>query len=181
MSDRSDRALARDAALGDQEAFGEIVDRYGPDMFRFARRMVGDEHDARDVVQEALVSAWRNIGSFEARSTLRTWLYRLVNRRAVDLQRRRRPTPIDDVSLQGVLDRALDDPERDAIDGELVRALEAALEELPPSQRAAWLLREIEGLSYDEVAASLGVSPDSARGHLARARKNLAERMSPWR
>ncbi len=181
MSTRSDRALVRDAALGDKRAFSEVVDRYGADMYRFAFRMVADEHDARDVVQEALVSAWKNIGTFEARSSLRTWLYRLVNRRAVDLQRRRKPTPTDDEAIQGLLQRASDDPERDAIGSAMVRALQAALDELPTTQRAAWILREIEGLSYDEIAQAVGTTPDSARGHLQRARTSLAGRMESWR
>lgn len=181
MSTRSDRALVRDAALGDRQAFDAIVDRYGADMYRFAFRMVADEHDARDVVQEALVSAWKNIATFEARSSLRTWLYRLVNRRAVDLQRKRKPTPTDDDAIQTMLQRAFDDPERDAIGSAMVQALQAALDELPPTQRASWILREIEGLSYDEIATSLTITPDSARGHLQRARKSLAERMESWR
>ena len=93
-SQRSDAALARAARLGDVEAFAAIVDRHGPVMRRYARFILGDDDDASDATQDALVSAWRGLDSFRGDSALRTWLFTLVSRRAADLQRKRRPSKL---------------------------------------------------------------------------------------
>lgn len=178
----SDDALVRAARVGDEEAFREIVDRYGPGMYRYALRQVGgSEVDAAEVTQEAFISAWKSLGTFEGRSSLKTWLFRLVHRRASDLQRHRRPTPIDDALLSRVVSPADDNPLQDLLDSELLAALQMALNELPWHQRATWLLREVEGLSYAEIGVALGLPVGSVRGHLHRGRRTLAERMARWR
>ena len=178
----SDAALVRAARLGDDDAFGEIVDRYGPGMLRYARRLVnGSDADAGEVVQEAFISAWKSLDSFRGESSLKTWLFRLVHRRAVDLLRHRRPTPIDDELLSRVVRVADDNPLQDVLDSELLEALQEALDELPWNQRSAWLLREVEGLGYDEIAHAMGTTVGSVRGHLHRGRRQLAERMARWR
>ncbi len=178
----SDAALVRAARVGDEEAFQLIVDRHGPGMYRYARRLVGgSDADAAEVTQEAFISAWRSLGTFAGRSSLKTWLFRLVHRRAVDLQRHRRPTPINDDLLSRMVRPAQDNPLQQVLDTELLTALQAALDELPWHQRAAWLLREVEGLSYDEIAEALALPVGSVRGHLHRGRRTLAERMARWR
>ena len=178
----SDGALVRAARLGDDDAFGQIVDRYGPGMLRYARRLVnGSDADAGEVVQEAFISAWKSLDSFRGESSLKTWLFRLVHRRAVDLLRHRRPTPIDDDLLSRVATVADDNPLQDVLDSELLEALQEALDELPWNQRSAWLLREVEGLGYDEIALAMGTTVGSVRGHLHRGRRQLAERMARWR
>lgn len=178
----SDAALVRAARLGDDEAFGELVDRHGPSMLRYARRLVsGSDADAAEVVQEAFISAWKSLESFRGESAIRTWLFRLVHRRAVDLQRTRRPTPIDDELMSRVVRSADDNPLQDVLDSELLEALQEALDELPWNQRAAWLLREVEGMGYEEIARTLGTTAGSVRGHLHRGRRQLAERMARWR
>lgn len=178
----SDGALVRAARLGDDDAFGELVDRYGPGMLRYARRLVnGSDADAGEVVQEAFISAWKGLDSFRGESSLKTWLFRLVHRRAVDLLRHRRPTPIDDDLLSRVVKVADDNPLQDVLDSELLEALQEALDELPWNQRSAWLLREVEGLGYDEIAHAMGTTVGSVRGHLHRGRRQLAERMARWR
>ena len=178
----TDAALVRAARLGDDEAFRVVVDRFGPGMYRYALRLVGGSHaDATEVTQEALISAWKSLDGFEGRSALRTWLFRLVHRRAADLHRHRRATPIDDELLSHVVREARDNPLQDVLDAELLAALQQALDELPWNQRAAWLLKEVEGLSYEEIAATLSLSVDSVRGHLHRGRRTLQERMARWR
>ncbi|MFC5676133.1 RNA polymerase sigma factor [Aeromicrobium endophyticum] len=177
-----DHVLVRRVRLGERSAFDAIIERHGPGMYRFALRMVGgDRTDAGEVVQEAFISAWKNITTFEARSTLRTWLFSLVSRRAADLQRKRRPTPVSDDLLTVIAPAARHDPLQEVMDKELVAALQAALAELPHQQRAVWLLREVEQMSYDDIATTLVMTPDSVRGQLHRGRKNLAERMAQWR
>jgi len=177
----ADAALVRAARIGDAEAFGQIVDRYGPGMYRYALRLVGDENDAREVTQEALLSAWRSLPGFGERSSLKTWLFRLVHRRAVDLQRRRRPTPINDDLLSRIVEPAPDNPLQDVLDAELLAALQQALDELPWHQRATWLLKEVEEMTYEEIAGALAMPIGSVRGHLHRGRRTIAERMTRWR
>ncbi|SDD13076.1 RNA polymerase sigma-70 factor, ECF subfamily [Nocardioides lianchengensis] len=178
----SDEALVRAARLGDEVAFATIVDRHGPGMHRYALRLVGGrDADAAEVAQDALVSAWRSLPSFGGDSALRTWLFRIVHRRAADLTRRRRPVPIDDQLLSHLVPEAAENALRSILDEELVEALQRCLDELPWHQRAVWLLREVEGMSYDEIASTLSLSVGSVRGHLHRGRRTISERMARWR
>lgn len=177
----TDGALVRAARLGDAQAFAVIVDRHGPAMYRYAVRLLHHNADAVEVVQEAFISAWKNLHTFQGGSNLRTWLFRLVSRRSADLQRRRRPIPISDDLLSTMAPSAHDDPLQQAMNDELLGALRRALAELPWHQRAAWLLREVEAMSYDEIAFALELPVGSVRGHLHRARKAVAARMATWR
>lgn len=181
LEDASEAALVRAARLGDQAAFGRLVDLHGPSLLRYARRLTGNEHDARDVVQEAFLSAWRDLAGFEGRSSVRTWLFRIVHRRCVDSQRVRRPTPVADDLIARIAEPAPDDPLAEVLRTELLAALQVALAGLPPPQRSTWLLREVEGLSYEEIAEVMRVPVGSVRGHLHRGRRALAEKMEMWR
>lgn len=178
----SDAALARAAGVGDEEAFATIVQRYGPGMHRYALRLVGgSDADAAEVTQDAFVSAWKSLGSYNATASLKTWLFRIVHRRAVDLNRRRTAVPIDDQLLSHLVPEAEDNALRSLLDDELLEALQKCLDELPWHQRAVWLLRELEEMSYDEIATTLAIPVGSVRGHLHRSRRTIAERMARWR
>lgn len=181
LSEPSNETLVRAARLGDEAAFAAIVNRHGPPMRRYALFILGNDADASDATQEALVSAWTALQTFRGDSTLRTWLFTLVSRRAADLQRKRRPTPIDDAGLEPRLEPVADVAVAGALENELVTALRGALQELPLLQRSCWLLREVEGLSYDEIATALSTTPTSVRGCLSRARATLATKMEAWR
>lgn len=178
----TDAALVRAARLGDEAAFAEIVDRHGPGMHRYASRLVGgDAADAAEVAQDALVSAWKALPTFAGTSSLRTWLFRIVHRRAADLARRRRPVPIDDQLLSHLVPPSGENALRSVLDDELVAALQACLNELPWHQRSVWLLREVEEMSYEEIASTLSMTVGSVRGHLHRGRRTISERMARWR
>lgn len=181
LAERSDDALLRAARLGDTDAFAAVVHRHGPGMRRYARLILGDDEDAADATQDALVSAWRALATFRGDSSLRTWLFTLVSRRAADLQRRRRAVPVEDEQLERRLPALPDVAAGRAVEADLLAALRAALQELPWRQRACWLLREVEGLGYDEIAAALGVTSGQVRGYLHRGRADLARRMEAWR
>ena len=173
----SDDSLRRAAALGDTDAFAEILDRHGPAMFRYARRLLNDHGDAEEVVQDAFVAAWKALPDFRGDATLRTWLFTITGRKAVDVLRKKRPTPIEDDLLADV-PAANADPAEGA---GLLQALDAALAQLPYLQRAAWLLREVEQLSYAEIATALNTTPTVVRGQLARGRAALQDRLEEWR
>lgn len=180
--ERTDHVLTRRAALGDRTAFAEIFDRHASALYRLAVRMLdGDNQAAEDAVQEALTKAWLQIDGFRGDSSLRTWLFRLTANECHNSRRRRRPIPIDDKLIAALSTDSAPSAE-DATGGRfLLEELDVALRELPWRQRATWLLREVEGLSYDEIATALSTTPTVIRGQLHRARATLAVRMARWR
>ena len=166
-----DAALAR-RARRDPAAFSELVRRHTPALRRYALRL-GAGGDADDVVQEALLKAWRQVGSFDpSRASLTTWLHRIVHNQAIDTWRRRPPTD----SMQAEQDEHADphaDAERAAVNRDVWRVLDA----LPERQRAALVLRQLQGFSQREAAAILDVSEDALESLVARARRALRERL----
>ncbi|MBN4925435.1 sigma-70 family RNA polymerase sigma factor [Hoyosella rhizosphaerae] len=180
LSALSDEVLARRAALGARPEFNEIVRRHGPALFRYAKRMLADQGDAEDAVQEAFVAAWKSLPDWEGRSALRTWLFTIVARKATDHLRKRRPTPAE-ITTDSAATDPHSNPEQKARYNNLLAALEQALTALPTGQRSVWLLREVEGLSYSEIGEVLAMSYDSVRGNLARARSTLGGALSEWR
>lgn len=177
-----DEVLARRAGLGDRRAFGSIVDRHGPSLYRYAHRMLDDPRDTEDCVQEAFAAAWTSLPNFEGRSSLRTWLFAVTAHKVRSLQRRRSRTALPlPFAPDDEVDRRAVDPQRSAEDADLLDALNAVLHELPAGPRSAWLLREVEGLSYDQIAEVSGTTPSTVRGQLHRARAYLIPRMEAWR
>ena len=182
VDDMSDLVLARRAGLGDREAFATIFDRHAAAMFRYAVNMLdGDVDAAEDAVQDALERAWFNLPTFRGEAQLRTWLFRITANVVLSARRRRRPIAVDDALLTALPATPEAEPVHQVEHAELRAALELALTELPWRQRAAWLLRETEGLSYDEIADVLQTSGAVVRGQLHRARGTLAVRMVQWR
>ena len=150
-------------------------------MFRYAVHMLdGDTHHAEDAVQEALTQAWVHLPQYRGDSGLQTWLFRITANCVLSARRRRRPIAMEDWILT-VPAGPDTDPVINAQHGELWVELDAALGELPWRQRAAWLLRELEGLPYEEIADILDTTPTVVRGQLYRARRTLAARMAKWR
>jgi RNA polymerase sigma-70 factor, ECF subfamily len=178
-----DPALLAAAARGNGTAFDMLVRRHTPRMYRVALRVVGEPADAEDVVQDAWISAWRALPRFRGDSAPSTWLYRVVINAALGLLRRQRPVvPLDTETVQGMLvvDEA-DDPEHAVLRSEQIAEVHRALATLDPSQRVPLVLREFEGLSYEEVAAVLDISVSAVRSRLHRARSALLSRLGPGR
>ncbi|MGC5256556.1 RNA polymerase sigma factor [Gordonia sp. DT218] len=176
----SDDELAAAAAVGDREAFAVLVARVSPGLLRYLRRMVSDPQTAEDLAQETLLHAWKSLPDFGFRSSFRTWMFAIAHRRTVDQYRRRRDVPTDEGRFVELADPA-PLPAEQAEHSSLVDALRHELANLPPTSRAAWWLRETEGLSLDEIARVLQISTGSVRGHLQRSRRYLSARLAPWR
>jgi RNA polymerase sigma-70 factor (ECF subfamily) len=176
-----DRELAAAAAAGSIEAFEELVRRHGPALYRYARRMTRDADAVNDIVQETFVAAWRQIGNFRGDSAVLTWLFAICARKVTDSHRVKRAIPIDDRLIEPVSQDAGASPFTFASNSAFLDAMEEALAELPPRQRAVWMLREIEMLTFPEVGNILNLSPDAARGHHHRARVTLQQRLQQWR
>ncbi|HWD06754.1 MAG TPA: sigma-70 family RNA polymerase sigma factor [Amycolatopsis sp.] len=166
-------ALVAAAVSGEVAAFDTLVRRHTPMMYRVALRITGSPAEAEDVVQEAWLAAWRSLGTFRHESAVSTWLYRVVANGSLALVRRNRPTvPIETVPPHEV---PTDDgsPERQVVRAEQVDEVLRAIARLDVAQRVPLVLRELEGLSYEEVAEVLEVSIPALRSRLHRARVAL--------
>ncbi|WP_283508705.1 RNA polymerase sigma factor [Rhodococcus sp. G-MC3] len=168
------------AALGDTDAFEQIVSHYGPEMLRYARNMLSDEGAAEEVVQDAFVAAWKGLDTFRGDSKLRTWLFSMVSHKVVDHRRRRSMAPAEDWVFERRSTDSNVDPEKRASSDDFMRDLGKALTELPYRQRACWLLREVEGMTHPEIGQIMTLSAGAVRGQLLRARATLSERLAAW-
>jgi len=173
----SDRFLVAAAQAGDLQAFEALVRRHQDSAYRVALRMLGSKADAEDTAQEALVQAWRRLSTFRGESAFSTWLYRIVTNRCLNVRAARRPME----ALPDVLMNRDGDPPEALERSERLHALAHGLLELSAEQRAALVLRELEGLSYEEIAQVLGVSVPAVKGRIHRARLALLEASATWR
>ncbi|SHE70382.1 RNA polymerase sigma factor [Streptoalloteichus hindustanus] len=182
-----DATLATRAAHGDIVAFETLLRRHSDRVLGLALRTLGDRAESEDVTQEVFVIAWRRLGELAEPAAVRTWLFRIAHRRCLAVLRQRRDRRTDPVGTlpepggEAVSGGAAADPARVAEASAGVAALRRALAGLPPPQRAVWLLAEVDGLSYAEIARVVGVSDQAVRGRLSRARASLAEAMRAWR
>ena len=179
LADAPDAVLAERAGDGDVAAFETLARRHAPLMRAYARRLVRSPEEADDVVQDALITAWKDIGSLKDGAAGKAWLMRIVGNRAIDTGRRRK-------SHENFADQPDQadhqaSPEDVAVAGSTRTALNSALARLPEEQRRGWVLKEFGGQSYEEIAEALGISVTSVRGRLARARTRLVTEMEEWR
>lgn len=174
-----DGIVAGRAMDGDTAAFAVLVRRYTPMMRAYTQRMLNASSDVDDIVQETFVTAWQRFSELDDPAKVKSWLMRIVSRKAVDRIRALRSTlDVDDVEQSAPLRST---PARIVEARAGIEALGAALQELPAAQRECWVLREMGGYSYDEIATELDISVSTARGLLARARKYMIVRMEEWR
>jgi RNA polymerase sigma-70 factor (ECF subfamily) len=183
----SDLALIRRVQQGDRSAFDLLVAKYQHKILNLVMRYVKDPSEALDVAQEAFLKAYRAAPSFRGESAFYTWLYRIAINTAKNylVAARRRPAAVDidfaDVEQFEALTKQsdIDTPERLALTEEIGSAVEAAIQELPEELRTAILLREIEGMSYEEIAATMDCPVGTVRSRIFRAREAIEERLRP--
>jgi RNA polymerase sigma-70 factor, ECF subfamily len=163
MNDASD---VEAAIKGDEPAFSALVDRHAPACLRYATRMLGNREDAEDVTQETFIRVHRALARYDASMSFRTWVMSiLINRcRTAMQQKRRRDARV--VFDEASVDRA---PARDGHDADLRDAIERALGTLDESQREAFLLKHVEMMSYDEIAAITGAGVSALKMRVQRA------------
>lgn len=179
LEQADDRIVAGRAMDGDVDAFAVLVRRYTPMMRAYTHRMLNASADVDDIVQESFVTAWQRFGELDDPSKVKSWLMRIVSRKAVDRIRAIRPLlDVDDIDRPAPAHAS---PAQVVEARAGVAALGAALRELPDAQRECWVLREIGGYSYEEIAEELGIPATTARGLLARARRYMIVRMEEWR
>jgi RNA polymerase sigma-70 factor (ECF subfamily) len=172
-----DVELIAAAQNGDRDAFDELVRRTFVDTFTLARRLTGNEEDARDVVQEAYLRAWRGIGKFRGEAQFSTWMYRITaNAGATHMRKRRRhrAEPLAEVT-EPVDTRPDAQPATAAEAADSLERIGAALDELPPKLRSLVVLKDVYGLPHEAIAEELGISVPAAKVRLHRARRKLRD------
>lgn len=178
----TEQQLVARAKQGDQDAFSQLVEANQNKVYTLALRMTGSPEDGADLAQEAFLRAWRSLPSFQGESSFSTWLYRLTSNLCIDFLRRekRRKASASVTSLDdedGTYSMEIPDhrfnPESEAERRELRAALEQALCKLSDEHRQALVLRELEGLSYAEIAARLSLESGTVKSRIARARLAL--------
>lgn len=166
-----------EARRGDRSAFDELVRRTYVDTYTLAVRLTGNEEDAQDVVQETYLRAWKSLKRFRGDAAFTTWLYRITANASytlVDRRRRRRTSPIEDVPEQ--IDTRVEARTEDLVGANLgLSELSASLDLLSPSLRSLVILKDVYGLSHEEIAEDLGISVSAAKVRLHRGRKRLRE------
>ncbi len=176
-SDVEIERLVAAAREGDREAFDELVRRTYVDTYTLAIRLTANEEDARDVVQEAYLRAWKGIGRFRGDSKFSTWLYRITANSAYTLvqkRRRRRTEPIE--SADEPVELAPEaQPEAAAEAAVVMEQLSDAVAQLPPKLRSIVVLKDVYGLSHEAIAEELGISVAAAKVRLHRGRKKLRD------
>src|SRR5689334_9695549 len=173
-------AAARD---GDQDAFEQLVRATYADTYTLAYRLTGDEEDARDVVQESYLRAYRGLKRFRGDAQFTTWLYRITaNCASTHLGRRSKHRHDELLDDTPVVDLAVDnDPQARVEAGATRDRLHAALRALPPRLRAVVVLRDVYDLPHEAIAAELGISESAAKVRLHRARRKLRAQVFPGR
>ncbi len=179
-------ALIQRCALGDDDACGELVGEHQRMVYQLGMQLLGDHNEALDLSQEVFLRVFRTIHRFRGQSALRTWIYRIVVNQARNrLRWWRRRNRAQQVSLEEHVRHHGDvpapdnptSPDRAFGQKQLASSIRGALEALPFEQKTAIVLREIDGLSYDEIASSLGVAVGTVKSRLARARESLRARL----
>jgi RNA polymerase sigma-70 factor (ECF subfamily) len=183
-----DDVLVVRAREGDPHSFEVLLRRHQSVAFATALRIVGRRGDAEDATQDAFLTAWRQLPEFRGDSAFSTWLYRIVTTRALNQIRsrsrhddRRNGPDVGDLAGVGEPVASTLTPEEHTETQALVTALHRALAGLPEQQRSCWVLREIEGCSYEEVAEITGSTVTAVRGRLHRARIAVADAMAEWK
>jgi len=181
--------LVNAAKAGDISAFEELVRRYDRNVFRIAQHITQNREDAEDVVQDAFMKAYENLGQFQGQSKFYTWLVRIAVNEALMKLRRRRPERM--VSLDEEVRTEEDSMPREIADwspnpeqlynqSELRDILGKTIQGLPPSFRTVFVLRDVEGLSTEETAEALELSIPAVKSRLLRARLQLRERLNKY-
>ena len=185
--DDSDQQLVQRVQAGEKAAFDLLVRKYQHRVLKLVSRFVSDAAEAEDVAQEAFIKAYRALASFRGDSAFYTWLYRIAINTAKNalVSNRRRPVDFDlDLQDPEQYDRHArlkegDTPEGVLLTEEIRSVVEKAMEQLPEDLRAAIVLRELEGLSYEEIAEAMDCPVGTVRSRIFRAREAIDKKLKP--
>lgn len=184
MEETDAAAIAR-VQSGDSDAFRSLVERHSRSVFKLAFRMTGHENDAEEIVQETFLRAYKQINRYESRSSFGTWLYRIAANCSLDLIRGRKHRPEvsmvddEDKDYSQVVASSSPGPDRLALSRQVRERIAAAMDELSPQERTAFVLRHFEGLSIEQISGMLGVGGNAAKHSIFRAVQKLRKALEP--
>jgi len=189
MGDREiDQVLVERAQRGDKHAFGLLVEKYQRKLGRLLSRMIRDQAEVEDVVQEAFIKAYRALPNFRNESAFYTWLYRIGINTAKNylVSMGRRPRAMPEIEVEDAENfedgdelRTIATPETELMSKQVAQTVNATIDALPEELRTAITLREIEGLSYEEIATLMNCPIGTVRSRIFRARETIAEKLKP--
>ena len=178
----SDTELVVRSLAQDHEAFGQLIDRHASSIVNLAYRMVGNQTEAEDLAQETFLAAFKALRTFRADAKFSTWLYRIASNKCTDWLRVKRPgqgqydvDADEELDLHVAEDRT---PEQLLSQQQVAQELDQAIQRLPPLYREAFVLKHIEGLSYEEMEAILGVSGDTLKMRVYKGRVQLSRELA---
>ncbi|MFZ8943396.1 MAG: RNA polymerase sigma factor RpoE [Methylophilaceae bacterium] len=183
-----DQKLVEKAQKGDKRAFGILVEKYHKKLTRLLARMVRDQSEIEDIVQDSFIKAYRAINNFRGDSAFYTWLYRIGINTAKNhlVSLGRRPKAMNDVEIEDVENfedgqelRNLETPENSMMTKEIVATVNDTIESLPDELKEAISLREMDGLSYEEIAELMQCPIGTVRSRIFRAREAIADKLKP--
>lgn len=193
MPERDSKAIdmekVKAAQSGDREAFDFLVEKYKDIVYAVAYRFAHDPDLALDLAQDSLIRAYRGIKSFKGRSSFSTWLYRVTMNTCIDYTRRKArsvdsqtvPEEVAEyVGVEPIVARGPRAPDSQALSGELGEKIQEAVDALPEYHRSVFVLYEIEGMSYREIAEVVGCSIGTVMSRLHYARKKLQKMLKPY-
>lgn len=183
-----DQKLVEKAQKGDKRAFGILVEKYHKKLTRLLARMVRDQSEIEDIVQDSFIKAYRAINNFRGDSAFYTWLYRIGINTAKNhlVSLGRRPKAMNDVEIEDIENfedgqelRNLETPENSVMTKEIVSTVNDTIESLPDELKEAISLREMDGLSYEEIAELMQCPIGTVRSRIFRARDAIADKLKP--
>lgn len=177
----NENKLIERASGGDPSAFNRLMEAHERRMYAVALRMCGNREDAQDCLQEAMLRIYRSISGFKGQSSFATWVYRITMNTCLDELRRKKNKQ--NTSLDSLLDTGWSpqdesaSPEKHAVQSETRRLLHEAIRDLPEDMRSAIVLRDIQGLSYEEIAQALDINVGTIKSRISRGREKLREKL----
>jgi RNA polymerase sigma-70 factor (ECF subfamily) len=178
-----DIKLIEECRGGNLNNFRKLVELTSPLAFQVAFRMLGDEDQAKDVVQETMVTIWQKLKRIRSAEVYKTWIYRIVMNKCYDQLRKRKRNPefvADDKTWKLISDSIQENPSSELEYSETARIINLLCERLSPKQKAVFVLSDIEEMSHDEISAITGMSKSGIKSNLHYARKSISERVEKY-
>jgi RNA polymerase sigma-70 factor (ECF subfamily) len=173
-----DKEVIEECRQGNLQSFRQVVEISSRSAFNVAFRILGDEEEARDIVQETMITLWRTIKNIKSASSFKTWLYRIVVNKCYDKLRIRKRNPefrMDENAWALISNRISEDPSTEMENSETARIINLLTEKLSPKQKAVFILSDIEEMSNEEISAITGMSRTNIKANLHYARKRIRE------